>query len=874
MFFMKKGLSFVLFFIFLFFYFVFIKVLSAPLPISDLNPNLPASCGIDIALVIDVSGSINSGEYSQMVTAFNGFVDAFLPGTPAKISVTQFSDTAFVVQEFTDDKNVIKSAISSRVFSGMTNWVDGLLKAHSTFQTNPRPAEPDLVIFASDGNPNRPSGGKHIENSIIAANNMKKDGIRILALGIGGDLKKNNLVFISGSNIDTGGLDTDVITTNFEDLAKDLADYARILCGNKMLVRVNIDEDGDGNYELDGTFQDIKLKDWNFAGAGKTSLTDNWGKAEISVDSAGTYSLTETKKFGYKIDNAECFKDSNSIGNFDSVTDTMNKLQFQDQETVSCVFYNSKISVGSKISAQIKIDSTGDGNYDLDGSFSDSQLKDWNVKSDGINSLTDNLGYTEISVSAGVDSLNELVKSGYNLNDIYCFRNLNPVPIGHFDSATNTINNLQILDGDNISCVLYNSKIFVGSKISAQIKIDSTGDGNYDLDGSFSDSQLKDWNVKSDGINSLTDNLGYTEISVSAGVDSLNELVKSGYNLNDIYCFRNLNPVPIGHFDSATNTINNLQILDGDNISCVLYNSKIFVGSKISAQIKIDSTGDGNYDLDGSFSDSQLKDWNVKSGGIALLTDNQGYLKININAGTYSLIEIIKSGYTLDNITCFMDSNLIGHFDKVGKKVDNLILLDGKTVYCDFLNTKKGGGRCNKYRTQLQCENFNVDLAKESVKFWRDDGKTCPDIIGNLAGCDFFLEDCACIWDIQLNKCRTKVNVSMKSCSAVSLPDVGMCIYESEKVINCSQGPFFEAMMGDWFWSPVNQVKDCNSQIGRGCFNELGNSYFDPFSDYKICLNPKVVPCSTELAFFGFFQFSLVILLISIIYFFLILKKR
>ena len=758
MFFMKKGLSFVLFFIFLFFYFVFIKVLSAPLPISDLNPNLPASCGIDIALVIDVSGSINSGEYSQMVTAFNGFVDAFLPGTPAKISVTQFSDTAFVVQEFTDDKNVIKSAISSRVFSGMTNWVDGLLKAHSTFQTNPRPAEPDLVIFASDGNPNRPSGGKHIENSIIAANNMKKDGIRILALGIGGDLKKNNLVFISGSNIDTGGLDTDVITTNFEDLAKDLADYARILCGNKMLVRVNIDEDGDGNYELDGTFQDIKLKDWNFAGAGKTSLTDNWGKAEISVDSAGTYSLTETKKFGYKIDNAECFKDSNSIGNFDSVTDTMNKLQFQDQETVSCVFYNSKISVGSKI--------------------------------------------------------------------------------------------------------------------SAQIKIDSTGDGNYDLDGSFSDSQLKDWNVKSDGINSLTDNLGYTEISVSAGVDSLNELVKSGYNLNDIYCFRNLNPVPIGHFDSATNTINNLQILDGDNISCVLYNSKIFVGSKISAQIKIDSTGDGNYDLDGSFSDSQLKDWNVKSGGIALLTDNQGYLKININAGTYSLIEIIKSGYTLDNITCFMDSNLIGHFDKVGKKVDNLILLDGKTVYCDFLNTKKGGGRCNKYRTQLQCENFNVDLAKESVKFWRDDGKTCPDIIGNLAGCDFFLEDCACIWDIQLNKCRTKVNVSMKSCSAVSLPDVGMCIYESEKVINCSQGPFFEAMMGDWFWSPVNQVKDCNSQIGRGCFNELGNSYFDPFSDYKICLNPKVVPCSTELAFFGFFQFSLVILLISIIYFFLILKKR
>ena len=37
---------------------------------------------------------------------------------------------------------------------GATDWEDGLAKAWSTFDPRPEPTHPNLVIFASDGNPN------------------------------------------------------------------------------------------------------------------------------------------------------------------------------------------------------------------------------------------------------------------------------------------------------------------------------------------------------------------------------------------------------------------------------------------------------------------------------------------------------------------------------------------------------------------------------------------------------------------------------------------------------------------------------------------------------------------------------------------------
>jgi Mg-chelatase subunit ChlD len=97
------------------------------------NPELESSCGIDMVLIIDSSGSIDNYELTQMKNAFKDFVDAFLPNTPTEIAVVDFDDTAALIQGYTDDPVLIKNKIDSTVSDGCTNWEAALEKAHSSF---------------------------------------------------------------------------------------------------------------------------------------------------------------------------------------------------------------------------------------------------------------------------------------------------------------------------------------------------------------------------------------------------------------------------------------------------------------------------------------------------------------------------------------------------------------------------------------------------------------------------------------------------------------------------------------------------------------------------------------------------------------------
>src|SRR4030042_1011867 len=115
------------------------------------NPSLSQACGLDIALVLDNSTSINSTELAQMKTAMTAFTNA-LAGTPTQFSVTHFATTATIDQSFTSNVTTVNNAVNAiPVGGGFTNWQCGLTKAQSTF--DPRLDKPNLGIFASDGNP-------------------------------------------------------------------------------------------------------------------------------------------------------------------------------------------------------------------------------------------------------------------------------------------------------------------------------------------------------------------------------------------------------------------------------------------------------------------------------------------------------------------------------------------------------------------------------------------------------------------------------------------------------------------------------------------------------------------------------------------------
>lgn len=215
------------------------------------NPDLSATCGIDMVLILDSSASISSTELTQMKNAFKSFVDVLLPLTPTYMAVVDFDTKAILRQNYTNNKNLIKAAINACTSGGFTNWQDALVKAHDTFPYRPRPNKPTLYIFSSDGNPNRwgPIGNmpnnykRAIIEAINESNIVKDDGVRIITLGIG-----------VGTELDDGRLkaissdDAYYDVAGFANLSETLYDLISELCGGTIFVKKLIDGQNASNW--------------------------------------------------------------------------------------------------------------------------------------------------------------------------------------------------------------------------------------------------------------------------------------------------------------------------------------------------------------------------------------------------------------------------------------------------------------------------------------------------------------------------------------------------------------------------------------------------------------------------------------------------
>lgn len=267
------------------------------------NPSLSGSCGLDIALVMDTSTSIDNTELGQMRTALKGFVDA-LTGTPSQFALVRFDDDAATTQTFTADADAVKTAIDATDGSGATNWEAGLTEAASNF--DPRPSKQNVVIFASDGNPTRTIANTStteevaVDAAVGVANGIKNGSLtggnptRIITIGIGGGqgqaqvLDSANLIAISSA-------DAYYETANFSDLGSVLQSVADDLCGGTINVTKVIDQDGN----LDTTDDQAPAEGWTFTVGNSQQVTDQTGSASFPV-TAGTYAIAETGTEGYQ----------------------------------------------------------------------------------------------------------------------------------------------------------------------------------------------------------------------------------------------------------------------------------------------------------------------------------------------------------------------------------------------------------------------------------------------------------------------------------------------------------------------------------------------------------------------------------------------
>jgi hypothetical protein len=345
-----------------------VVVLAMALPTSALvvlannnqpepNPPLTQSCGLDIVLVMDESSSIDNTEFGLMKAAFVGFVDA-LSSTPTEFALVDFGTVAYLRSGFTSDYAAIETLINNPKLPGSqyTNWQDALLEAHNLFLNR---VNPDLIIFASDGNPNaygdpattnpNPSDpttmAAALSAAISEANGIKSDGIRILTIGIGGgygpleELDTDNLIAVSSADA--------LITTNFDDLAEDLANLATALCGGTITVHKIIDCDGD----LETTDDQSDGGEWTFtaivtppgSSTPPSGQTDNDGLINFDIGFGGqctaTVSIVETLDPDSELLDATCTGATDN-GAFDG-TNSIDGIVIDSNDIVTCTFYNT-----------------------------------------------------------------------------------------------------------------------------------------------------------------------------------------------------------------------------------------------------------------------------------------------------------------------------------------------------------------------------------------------------------------------------------------------------------------------------------------------------------------------------------------------------
>lgn len=369
------------------------------------NPNLPPTCnpGPKIALVMDLSASISDDEmrtYQNALTGQDGLVDK-LAGTNSSLSAYTFSwgspskenqaigNYPGLVNVDTDP-DLAKKIINDRMNrGGRTNWNQGLAAAYEGGKKINDPARPDrkrydLVLFITDGNPNttgsqeyRPAGNdvslKALEGGVYAANELKAEGTRVVAVAVGRDGQNTpeNLRLISGQKENV-----DYFNHNWDKLAESVTSIVRgVSCQGKITVTKEIvNEQGEkiadgagwgftaGLNDVAGKSNvsngNIRVVNTPDAGrevqqATKANGTATWGvnfNTESTADARATAYLSEEEKPGYKFRQAVCrrtdlsggLKQEKTISKLSSGRIELGEITLE--ENWDCVVQNQKSS--------------------------------------------------------------------------------------------------------------------------------------------------------------------------------------------------------------------------------------------------------------------------------------------------------------------------------------------------------------------------------------------------------------------------------------------------------------------------------------------------------------------------------------------------
>lgn len=281
---------------------------------SRENPSLPAQCGLDIALVLDLSSSVGSN-LPTLKGATDELVDAFV-GTPSRMAVFGFSALSPSVDRVTGEvyenqpelrsvstqggADTVKALYADWSLGNGTNWDQALTRVATA------DASYDAAIVLTDGNPTRwgtdvlhgDGSNTHftdVEEAVFSSNLLKSEGTRVVSFGIGNGvsgLTALNLAAIAGPTAYDG---SDVIEADyfqipeFSGAGETLRQFALSSCsGSVSLVKQLVPEQNTGE-DIAGAFP--AGAGWQFDGAGANGATLEPASATTSDDGTGAVSF-------------------------------------------------------------------------------------------------------------------------------------------------------------------------------------------------------------------------------------------------------------------------------------------------------------------------------------------------------------------------------------------------------------------------------------------------------------------------------------------------------------------------------------------------------------------------------------------------------
>ena len=191
---------------------------------SRANPTPAARCGIRVALILDLSGSVG-GSIGNLHTAATTFVNS-LVGTASSVGLFTFATNG--PANATNNQNRPLTSVST-AGGGATvdGWINGTTvqpNDNSQFtnwdralnQVTESPVTYDIAVVVTDGDPTAygvpatvQTDGRtrfrETENGIFSANGLKTKGTRIVAFGVGAGVggSGQNLASISGPTLNS-----------------------------------------------------------------------------------------------------------------------------------------------------------------------------------------------------------------------------------------------------------------------------------------------------------------------------------------------------------------------------------------------------------------------------------------------------------------------------------------------------------------------------------------------------------------------------------------------------------------------------------------------------------------------------------------------